>query len=735
MPRFQDKINRSLAPPRRRQGSAEPVLGIGMAGADEVGAGNCAVPQSPSWPIRNASGAHRNRQRRCPSLFNGKSSRFAAAACAAALAASGGPYLASPANAFEFGDDLFQGSLDTTISHGVTFRLQKPNGELAGKVNSNDGNLNYDDDSLVSNTSKFTSDLDLSFGNFGAFVRATGYIDFENRLGFRDRTSSHPGVTTGVGSDLEILDAYVTASFDSDSGYVDFRLGKHVLNWGESTFIPNGINAINPFDVGKLRLPGAELRDALLPVSMISASFAPNDVLSFEGFYQLDWQKTRIDPVGSYFSTTDYVGAGARKAVISNIPGVSDRGFGFGPLTPAINTDLDNFMTRHPQLGIVSAPQPRQPEFDRDFASVRRGPDSTPPDAGQWGLAVHYLAEDLNETDFGFYFMNYHSRLPVVSGATGGIEGIQAGLAAAQAVAAPGSATSQAAASSATMAAQGLVAAGLLAPENVPSFIQRTATETVSGIAQAMAIDRFAKTSQYFIEYPEDIKLFGLSFNTVLGTSGWALQGEYSQRQGVPLQRAERAVIGDGLTPIITALTLANQNPALLPAYLQSYRPETVKGYIRRDVSQFQLTATKVFGPMLGADGVVLVSEAALMHVHNMPDKAVMPLESAAGGILPLRDADADMNSWGYRIAARLDYLNAIGSVNLHPYTQFLHDVHGNSPAPSGPFIEGRTGFNIGIRADYLSSWQADVGVTFYAGDGNDLSDRDFAYASVKYSF
>ena len=66
---------------------------------------------------------------------------------------------------------------------------------------------------------------------------------------------------------------------------------------------------------------------------------------------------------------------------------------------------------------------------------------------------------------------------------------------------------------------------------------------------------------------------------------------------------------------------------------------------------------------------------------------------------------------------------------------QFLHDVSGNSPAPSGPFVEGRTGLTLGLKADYLSRWQADFGYTRYAGKGNELSDRDFISASIKYSF
>ncbi|MYH91731.1 MAG: DUF1302 domain-containing protein, partial [Gammaproteobacteria bacterium] len=112
---------------------------------------------------------------------------------------------------------------------------------------------------------------------------------------------------------------------------------------------------------------------------------------------------------------------------------------------------------------------------------------------------------------------------------------------------------------------------------------------------------------------------FGLSFNTVLGSSGWALQGEYSLRQNAPLQIAERVVLEDGLSPIITALGLARAAPAQLPAFLQNYRPRKVQGYVESDVSQLQATATRLYGPTLGANALVVLAEAAVMHVHDMP--------------------------------------------------------------------------------------------------------------------
>ena len=710
---------------------------------------------------------------------------------AAIVLALGGLLGAMPAQAIEFGEGEFQGSLDTTISHGLTFRVEGRDPELTTDTNGNDGNLNYDR-GLVSNTSKFTTDLDIGTGDFGAFVRASGFIDFENQNGERERTPLSEDAKERVGRNLELLDAYVTGTFDVEDTIVDARIGRHVLNWGESTFIPNGINAINPFDVSKLRLPGSELREALLPVGLASLSVAPTDTLSVEGFYQFEWEETEIDPVGSYFSVTDYVGPGAREAVLQQIAGgfaenvtEADRRSGFETLLPgitrAINADLAGNMVDHPQHGTIPAPLPPLADSDPDFATVLRGPDRAPEDSGQWGLALRYLAEDLNDTEFGFYAMNYHSRLPIVGAQTSSPQALQGALAAANAVSAPGSHTQMAIVTGFTQAArataQALVMAqvelGAIDPAEAPAVIemgvrdilesvQEDLSGTVSGIVGALAIDRYTdrpnRSGEYFLEYPEDIGLLGVSFNTVLGTSGWALQGEYSLRPDAPLQRAERTVLTEGLAPIIDALGMATcasdpsmpdcpRNPAngqpLPPQFFQerlnthvgTYRPRKVQGYIERDVSQIQATATRVFGPVLGADGLVFLTEAALMHVHDMPDKSTEPLESPAGGVLDTEDADADATSWGYRVAARLDYNNAIGSINLFPYAQFLHDVSGNSPAPSGPFVEGRTALTIGLQADYLSRWQADIGYTRYAGDGNELADRDFISASVKYSF
>ena len=672
-------------------------------------------------------------------------------ACALALA-----LCVPPAGAEDFRHGELEGSLDITLSHGIASRvgdrdkrlIGRANGGTANSVNADDGDLNYDS-GIASNASKFTGELELNYRNFGAFVRAHGFYDLENERNDRERTPLDSRVKDMVGKDVDVLDLYLTGAFRLGGVPLELRLGSHVLSWGESTFIQNGVNVVNPFDVSKLRTPGAELRDGLVPVPMVSASAALTDALSVEGFYQARWKKTEIDPPGSYFSTSDFAGAGARKAVLG-WGAIPDTGFGFGALTQAINADLQGFSVAHPALGSVALPQPAQPAFDADFLSVRRVRDGEPDDSGQWGIALRYLAEGLNSAEFGFYFVNYHSRLPIVSARAGTAQGVAAAQRAAGAVAAPASLTTR------TISAAVAAAAPAGAP---PEIIRSQVQAQVGRVAGLLAVDRYVKTAGYFLEYPEDLQLFGFSFSTQLGSSGWALQGEYSHRLDAPLQIDDVELLFAALTPVAADPASGAPCRSVFRFYCRnqvgSFAPDAyIRGYIERDVSQAQATLTKIFGPLLGASGLAFVAEAALMRVHDMPDQSELRLEGAgtttsgnpfhattagAHAGLPAEPSGrfATATSYGYRLAARLDYLNALGAVNLYPRLQFQHDVEGVSPGPGGPFLEDRTALTLGLGASYLNRWQFDFSFTMYGGAGryNQLNDRDFVSATIKYLF
>ena len=688
---------------------------------------------------------------------------YGSATLTASLLALGWLFHSLPAQAAEFASGELQGSFDTTLSHGVTFRTGKRDDSLTG-LNSDDGGRNYKR-GLVSNTSKVTGELELDYRNFGAFARVNGFIDFENENGRRGHRQLTEEAKDLAGKDFDVLDLYVTGAFDAGDTAVDVRLGSHVLNWGESTFIQNGVNVVNPFDVTKLRTPGAELREALVPVPLVSASVAPTSALSLEGFYQLDWKKTEIDPPGTYFSTNDYVGAGGSRAYFDDdrfASFVTDMG---GP-TPgsslynliaggAVNADLRDFAGTTCQATSAGPPPTFagpdcQPTRDRGFLSVTRGPDRAPGDSGQWGIALRYLAENLNDTEFGFYFVNHHSRLPLVSANYGTPAGFNAGIQAAGAIAVGSTTPTDPTDDSQTLRAITASVTGQVRRGEIPaSEFRARISQALSGTAGALAIDRYGKTASYHIEYPEDLQVFGVSFNTLLGGSGWALQGEYSFHPDAPLQRTETSLFTEGLEPLTAELELGAlvalvvRGSDLTPAQssrlaelsanrqnLQAKLGTRLQGYVERDVSQLQVTATKVFGPVARADGGAFITEAAVMRVHDMPDKNVTPLDT--GGI----GAEiADATSFGYRAAARLDYNNAIGAARLSPYVQFQHDLNGSSPGPSGPFVDGRKVLTLGVGASYLESWRGSLGYTMHAGGNNQLSDRDFVAASVSYSF
>ena len=663
-----------------------------------------------------------------------------AALCAAALASA-------PAAAVEFQAGGASASLDTTLSHGLSWRLSDPR-DRPERVNSDDGDLNYER-GIVSNTSRFVSELDVRSGGFGAFARVQGFVDFENRDDAGARTPLSAEARDRVGDDLEILDLYASGAFDLGDTPIDARIGNLVLNWGESTFIQGGVNVVNPFDAARLRKPGAELREGLLPVPAAAVAAAPTPNLSLEGFYQLKWAETRIDPSGTYFSTNDYATPGGERAFLyrDEFP-VSDRGGAFNslsPLAPAINADL------------AAAGLPGS--FGLDFMSVPRAADRDARDSGQWGVAVRYYAEELADTEFGFYFVNHHSRLPLVSARYGTMEGITDAARAAAALPAATSTTIRAvtplvqervvagftanvrqAVEAAVPAetpnraqvVQGRVAEQLAAPETQAAIAERVEGEVGSqlrSIVQVAATDLYGRTARYLVEYPEDLQVFGFSFNTVLGTSGWALQGEYSWRPDTPLQRDEASMFAEGLRPLGEALAALGAGGQLTPEILAPLGTY-LQGYVQRDVSQLQATATRAFGPSLGADGAVFVAEAAVSHVHDMPDSNTLPLNTLGAG-----DDPADATSWGYRAAGRLDYNNAIGAVRLSPYAQFQHDVGGSSPGPGGQFVEGRTALTLGLGAGWLDSVRADLSYTMYGGGENYLADRDFVAVSASYSF
>ena len=596
------------------------------------------------------------------------------------------------ASAIEFSKDEWSGSFDTTISYGASWRAGDLDEDNVGKgainplsflltnaekraspgrwsVNGDDGNRNYPESGdLVANTIKLTSELDVKYKNYGAFTRFTAFYDFENHN--KDFLSDK--ATDRVGKDIRLLDLYIWGENEIGDRFLNWRLGRQVVSWGESTFIQGGINVINSVDVSKLRVAGAELKEAFEGVNMIYGSIDLTPSLSLEALYMFEFREIIPDPAGAYFSTNDF-----------GTPGGSYVMLGFGsPDQPVINPDL--FETVCIDGNYSASDQPYPPELVAGSCSVAvpRLDTEYASDSGQWGLALRYFAEKMNGTEFGFYYLNYHSRLPLSSG---------------------------------------------------------------------WAVSNFLLTSaSYFTEYPEDIHLWGVSFNSNVGT--WALSGEVSYRPNLPLQVDDIELLFGALTPLNVGL----------PAHALQFHSqlgdfeagELVTGWERHNSWQGQLTTTKLFGPnnFLKANQIAFVAEAGMNYVSDLPDQDDLryngPGTDTGGGLdfltgdlrNPITECAcgfADDFSWGYRLLVKADYNDAIGPTTVSPRIAWAQDVSGTTPGPGGSFIDGRKALTLGLGFNYLNEWIFDLSYTSYMGAGhyNQLRDRDFFSASVRYSF
>ena len=100
----------------------------------------------------------------------------------------------------------------------------------------------------------------------------------------RLRAGRRSGHNKRVGSRIELRDAFLYGRFKLGALPGELRAGWQVINWGESTFIQGGINAINPIDVSALRVPGSELREALMPVGAVLLSLNPSENTAIEAY-------------------------------------------------------------------------------------------------------------------------------------------------------------------------------------------------------------------------------------------------------------------------------------------------------------------------------------------------------------------------------------------------------------------------------------------------------------------
>lgn len=273
--------------------------------------------------------------------------------------------------------------------------------------------------------------------------------------------------------------------------------------------------------------------------------------------------------------------------------------------------------------------------------------------------------------------------------------------------------------------------------------------------------------SDLFAEYPEDIEVYGMSFNTTV--LDWGVQGEITYRPNMPLQLDTDAL---SITAFAASCAWENfGNVADLYYSLQTIRSvcgqwnQTFQGYVREQVFNLDLGTTATYTrsnsvvAALGADLGVLLTEIGYV---NMPDadhyKQASPnvtgiprlqnqctsgSDLPLGGVFALDPRTAEQcrpteESAGIVLFGQLQYNNAFGTaLGIRPTIAYQRGIDGRSPSPAGGFVEDNESLGLSVEVEYQAEWRATLSYTMYDGDVlyNRNIDRDFAAASVSYAF
>ncbi|SIP90694.1 DUF1302 domain-containing protein [Aquipseudomonas alcaligenes] len=458
------------------------------------------------------------------------------------------------AQAFQVRSGDWTTSLDTTVSYGVSYRMEGQDDKLiaranggsgsnSGLINSDDGNLNFRKGDLFSEMVKVVSEMDLRYQErHGVFIRGRAFYDFELEDDSRRHREISDGGLDEAGSSVDLLDAFVYGSWTVGERDLNARLGRQVINWGEGLFYQNGIGATNPVDINALRAPGSEVKEAYMPTFMVYGSFELRDNLTVEGYWQPGkaWEASKIDPCGTYFSTLDPLGEDCEylsaAPLQEQITGRVGEALAFdSPATAQAWADslapglVNNLLRGYIPTTFI----PRAQDIDGD-------------DSAQYGLALRWYVPELNDTELGFYYLRYNMQVPMI------------GLTVGQPVVLP----------------------------------------VVGALPDA-------SSSRYYAEYLEKRDLFGISFNTSIGGdsifNGLSLAGELSYRPDTP--------IALGLNEYLPTALL---NPDGLPVGTR------LDGYREKDMFQASLAAIYNFNGLLGSDSAALFSELVASRVQGL---------------------------------------------------------------------------------------------------------------------
>ena len=605
--------------------------------------------------------------------------------------------VAVPAGAAELyrkGD--FDARLDTTLSVGGAVRVAGRdsdqvyvgNGGTATNpeyLNRDDGDLNYDEWDVFSANAKALLELDMRWKNYGAFMRANMFYDVVQNCAQCTRRTDlsadarhRPENLEGgvVGTHFLLLDAYIDGQWEVFDRPFELRVGRQVINWGQSLFIQGGINQTSAIDVAKVRTPGVDFgKEALFPAGFVKVSTEIIQNLGLEAYYQWEWNKTYLDPTGAYFSQSDTTGRGAEGLFFGSVLGglggiVGDPGS--NPVIPPVG------IVGFPGCGDTGAGQPPCTAQDlfAVFAGVPQTHDDEPSSQGQWGAALRYFLEPI-QSEIAAYYLRYHAKTPVI-----GFDG--------------------------------------------------------SVIFNPLAGGAVNAPSAYFRQYAPDIDLYGASFDTEFFDIAAGFEVSYRPNEPVVLNpnaaltAPALGAIGDSFR--IDGFTREKRwqiqgNGLYIIGPGNRFLGRLVE-WLRTDTITFIADAAVVIYPDL--DPTCSAAQINAIAAGLTPDCIAY-----AGPPDNPSSREVDRTSWGYQFLVQAAYSNPLGvPIDLTPRLIWQHDVMGNTPNLQ-PFIQNRKAISVGFTIDYLQTWSFDVGYTnfFGAGPADVIHDRDWLALNLTFRY
>lgn len=290
----------------------------------------------------------------------------------AALAAGFASLAAGPALALTFNLGEVEAFVDTTATASVAMRTQSAD-KRSFIPSSGNTQVFPDGGDIYSSPFSLLTDVGLKKDNYGIFSRMSYTYDHtimnqdcENC--FRPTPGGQIDGISGAaqnyaGNKFRLLDLFAHGSWNPGGHLLNVRVGKQVVNWGESDILGGGISQMqNPADFGKTTTPGTEIKETLLPQEMIYGQFGLTDDVTLEAYYVWNWRRAEFFGTGTFFTPFDFYGKGYKPDLL--IPGI--------------------------------------PYTGTDRAA----------DGGQWGLAVHTILSSLDDADLGFYWVRSHAFMP-----------------------------------------------------------------------------------------------------------------------------------------------------------------------------------------------------------------------------------------------------------------------------------------------------------------------------------